>query len=210
MATWASGSVRGGFAALALAALGTGCFSSTSGSSSGSAGGSGGVSYGGSSSGAGAPAQPLLVVVDTGQTLTAQGGQGVGVFTEYQQGGHWHVWWTCDTALTQLDCQFQVTVSGGSGGASGASPLTAVAAQFASAGAQYSQPSVAEIVATSTTSLGVDGLDFDATPGGTITLEAQVNGTGNGSFLFFVQDGQVNGGYKGAISDPLMLQPSAP
>jgi hypothetical protein len=51
--------------------------------------------------GDGAPsATPLLVDVDPNQTLSAAPGQGAGVFIEYKTGGHWHVWWTCDTALT--------------------------------------------------------------------------------------------------------------
>src|SRR5437868_4514680 len=39
-------------------------------------------------------ATPILVDVDTNGTMTAAPGQGVGVFTEYTAGGHWHIWWT--------------------------------------------------------------------------------------------------------------------
>src|SRR5215472_7303151 len=67
-------------------------------------------------SGSGGPAaatsnQPLLVDVDTNRTMTAQPGDGVGVFTEYAAGGHWHIFWTCDTNRTNFDCLFNVGIS---------------------------------------------------------------------------------------------------
>src|SRR5579872_4762858 len=106
----------------ALAAVGAaGCFGDVS-SSSSSGGGFGYAPVsgddggsGGSSSGATSP-QPLLAVVDTGQTLSAPAGQGVGVFIEYQTGGHWHLAWTCDTELTGRDCPFVIAVSVASSG----------------------------------------------------------------------------------------------
>src|SRR5580704_5505136 len=89
--------------ALASAVL-VGCFGDESGGGGGS---SGGGYYGGSgggttssSSGSGASSQPMLVVVDANQTMSASPGQGVGVFTQYQTGGHWNVWWSCDTSVT--------------------------------------------------------------------------------------------------------------
>jgi hypothetical protein len=41
------------------------------------------------------------------------------------------------------------------------------------------------------------------------TITVTLSGIANGSLLFFVQDGKVNGGYTGMISDPLMLVPSS-
>ena len=60
--------------------------------------------------GAGSP-QPLLVDVDTGGTLLTTPGNGIGVYVEYQTGGHWRVSWTCDTSLTSLSCNFVVDAS---------------------------------------------------------------------------------------------------
>ncbi len=189
-----------GAAAVVMAALVTGCFvGSSSSTSSGSAGG------GGTSSAP--PSQPMLAIVDTGQTLdtgNGDGGGGVGVFTDYQSGGHWRVRWTCDTSVTGLDCQFSIKVSVTQG------TIANVNSQISSAASQLTQPSTAELFATTTTTTAVDGVLFDTTPGATITLEAGVNGADNGAFLFFVQDNAVNGGYKGTLSDPLMLQPSSP
>src|SRR5689334_23022928 len=78
------------------------------------AGGNTGRGEGGGGSGAagstGSPS-PMLVEIDTDQTMTADPGQGVGVFVEYSKGGHWHVWWTCDTAKTRQSCEFSVSAS---------------------------------------------------------------------------------------------------
>jgi hypothetical protein len=148
----------------------------------------------------------MLVVVDDNQRLQAQGGQGVGVFTEYASGGHWHVWWTCDTSLTGLSCGFDVTVTIAS------SSITNATSQFSDPSdslTHYAGPTRGIIAATNTTT-GTDGITFDTPPGTTITLNATVGGQDNGSFLFFVQDGKVNGGYTHAVTDPLMLVPASP
>jgi hypothetical protein len=146
----------------------------------------------------------MLVDVDANQTLTAQPGQGVGIFTEYATGGHWHVWWTCDTTLTDLGCNFAVNVSIASGA------ITNISSQAFEPNDQLSEPTPNAIQATTTTTTGIDGIRFDTAPGDIITLDARVDGQDNGSFLFFVQDGKVNGGYSHAVTDPLMLEPNIP
>ncbi len=210
--------------ASALGAVGmAGCFTDTSPSGSSSGGGygyapvydDGGSSSGFSSSGA-AGSQPLLAVVDTGQTLTAPAGQGVGVFIEYAAGGHWHLSWTCDTELTGRNCPFGIAVALVSTGDapaadSGATPTTIVnvADELVSADATWSMPAPGQLSVSSTTSDSLDSIRFDTFPGATINLTVTLSGVENGSFFFFVQNGKVNGGYKGSISDPLMLVPSS-
>jgi hypothetical protein len=147
-----------------------------------------------SSSGA---TQPMLVDVDPNQTMTAKPGDGVGVFTEYQTGGHWKVWWTCDTNTTRLSCNFDIRVIVASGA-------------ITNVGGQGSQSSTQLAVARTVTSTQVHGITFDTAPGAVITLDASMDGEHDGGFLFFVQSGKVNGGYSGTLTDPLMLEPSAP
>jgi len=69
---------------------------------------SGGSTSSGSTS-SGASANPMLVRVETGRTLTASPGDGVGVFVTYQSGGHWTMWWTCDTNKTSNVCNYEVS-----------------------------------------------------------------------------------------------------
>jgi hypothetical protein len=193
-------------AGIAVASIGCGDSSSSSvawGSATGGGTGSGGTgATGGTTSG---PTKPMLVMVDTNQTMTASPGQGVGVFVQYQAGGHWNVWWTCDTDKTNLDCHFQVIVSIGNG------TLTNV--QSESTGRSVVQPYAQEAEAVTTTSTGVDGITFDTPVGAelpVITVAASVDGAQSGSFLFFVQDGKINGGYTGMLTNPLQFQPSSP
>lgn len=145
----------------------------------------------------------MVVLVDPDRTLTATPGQGVGVFAEYQSGGHWHLWWTCDTAVngSAAPCQFQVTASVTNG------TLTLVQGDSGTPGQQVGAQAVS---AFTTTRTNVDGFDADAPAGEPLQLDAQLNGTRDGRFLFFVQDGLVNGGYTGMLSDPLVLAPASP
>jgi hypothetical protein len=199
-----------GLTAMALGATLAGCTADANGGGGGppyASGGYGGAGSAPASSGGGVQ----LVEVDSNQTLAqtqpdgqSVGGQGVGVFTQYQEGGHWTVWWTCDTAITGLSCDFAVDVSVASGA------ITNVASQLTEAGASPVQSSPNEVSATTVTTSAIDSITFDTAPGATITLDAKLSGNEDGAFLFFVQDGKVNGGYQGTVSDPLMLEPSSP
>jgi hypothetical protein len=178
--------------------------------SAGYVGGGGPVppSSGGSSSGsAGQSQSPILVDVDNDKTMNAAPGQGVGVFVEYGTGGHWHVWWTCDTNVnTQgpLTCDFTIraTVTDGAlalvkdGTPRGATTLNGTPTQ--------------ELDSVTTTGAEVHGVSFDTKPGAVITLNAQIGGQEDGRYFFFVQNGQVNGGFTGTLTDPLMLEGAKP
>jgi hypothetical protein len=184
-------------AMLASAGFLAGCFAGTDGSSS--SGGSGPAPY--TSSSGTAPPQPLLVDVDTGGTLLTTPGNGIGVYVEYQTGGHWRVSWTCDTSLTSLSCSFIVDASVTAGtiastGTEGLNPDDSV-----------SQASARQIEAVTTTTTGVDAILFDTNPGEAITVTVSLNAPVS---FFFVQDNLVNGGYKGVLTNPLIFQPSTP
>ena len=167
--------------------------------------GSGGPPPVAASGGSSGTTSPLLVDVDTNRTMIAQPGDGVGVFTEYAAGGHWHVFWTCDTNRTNFDCRFNVGISTDS-------PITNASGVSLDTTDQLAlgQMATGKLSADAQTAATIKGLTFDTAPGAAITLDAQVDGQRDGAFLFFVQDGQVNGGYAGTLTDPLMLEPSNP
>ena len=179
---------------------------SSSGGGYGYAGGSGSSSGGATSSSGGT--QPMLVDVDPNRTMNASPGDGVGVFTQYQSGGHWNVWWTCDTNKTSQPCSFDVTVTVSTGSIANA------AGQALERGDTVTQASPQQLEVVTTTTTAVDGVTFDTVvPSGTtpiITLDAKLSGAENPSYLFFVQDGNINGNYTGTLTDPLMLEPSSP
>ncbi len=150
----------------------------------------------------------MLVVVDTNQVMNADPGQGVGVFTEYSAGGKWHVWWTCDTAILQQQCDVTLSATAASGTITN---LDSSAVDHGSA--SLSNPS--RIDASTTTTTQVHGITFTTSPGAVLTLEATVGGLREGpgpnrSFFFFVQDGKINGGFAGRLTNPLQLQGKTP
>jgi hypothetical protein len=186
-------------AMLASAGFLAGCFADSSDSSSGGGGAAPAGPYA-SSSGTSA-AQPLLVDVDTGGTLLTTPGNGIGVYVEYQAGGHWRISWTCDTSLTSLSCNFIVDASVAVG------TIASPAGDGLEASDSLSQASPQQLEAVTTTTTGVDAILFDATPGVPITVSVTLNAPVS---FFFVQDNLVNGGYKGTLTNPLMFQPSTP
>jgi hypothetical protein len=146
---------------------------------------------------------PMLVEVDTDQTMDAVGGEGVGVFVEYGKGGHWHLWWSCDTNRTAQSCDFKVTAVANSGALS---KLDTSEVHDGSAAAD----GTTGIVATTTSTTGVNGMRFESDPGAIVTVSASVGSLQDGSFLFFVQDGKVNGGFAGKLTNPLQFQGNTP
>lgn len=141
---------------------------------------------------------PLRVKIDTDQVMTADPGKGVGVFVEYGTGGNWHVWWTCDTSLSNRTCTIDIRVSS----PSGITPVDSTVSPLEKTSTQLSF--------LSRTSTGVDDARFTTAPGEVLTLEAAIDGVLDPSYIFFVQNGQVNGGYQGALTNPLELQGDRP
>lgn len=172
-------------------------------SSSGYVGASSSSSSGDVGDGGTASTSAMLVEVDTDQTMNAVGGEGVGVFVEYAKGGHWHVWWTCDTNQTQQSCNFSVSMTAATGNISNID-----ASQLGDG--LYTSPSTSRLDTTSTTTTDVKGVKFDTSAGAVITVEAALGSVEDGSFLFFVEDGKVNGGFTGKLTNPLRFQGSTP
>lgn len=149
--------------------------------------------------------KPLLVTVDTDKTMNATGGDGVGVFVEYKAGGTWHVWWTCDTNKSAMPCDFTVKATAFSGAIKNLQPDHLLTTDQSKQNADGS----VEVIAK--TSANVAGVFFDTDPGVRITIDAAIADVPKaGDYLFFVQDGKVNGGYTGVLTNPLMLEPSTP
>jgi hypothetical protein len=171
-----------------------------------SPGGSPGTSgASGATTGGPSSATPILVDIDTDKTMNAKPGEGVGVFAEYAAGGHWHIWWTCDTNVNTagpLTCDFSVHVNVTQG--------TIGLKADAPAGASHLAPSAQELDLDTTTGAEVHGFTFDTDAGAVITLEATIGGQHDGRYFFFVQNGQVNGGFTGTLTDPLMLEGNKP
>jgi hypothetical protein len=167
---------------------------------------SGGGTVGGtgstSSPGDGAPsAHPMTAIIDTNQTMDVRPGQGVGVFAEYDTGGNWNVWWTCDSSVDSSNpaCAFDVKITAQSG------QITNLVNQKLETGDSVTQPTTGSLEAITTTSTGTDGVTFTTTPGAQILVDATIGGEHDGQFIFFVQDGHINDNYAGTVTDPIYM-----
>lgn len=147
---------------------------------------------------------PLLVKVDTGRTLNAEPGQGVGIFVEYAGAGKWHVWWTCDTSTTGAACIFDLRIKSETG------DLASIQGEGILASDSISSSDARTIAAHTNTGSNAVGVTFAAPSGGIVNIDASVGGVRDSSFFFFVQDGKPNGGYSGPLTDPLRFVGSAP
>jgi hypothetical protein len=139
---------------------------------------------------------PIIVVVDADKTMDAKGGEGVGVFVEYKSGGKWQISWTCDSRLTGQSCAFTHTIQG--------SQISNLLVDDVKSAATQS-----EVRYASTLGDSVGRISFDAAPGASITVKTLLEGdtSQDGRYFFFVQDGKVNGGFAGRLTNPLTFQP---
>jgi hypothetical protein len=142
------------------------------------------------------PTSPVVVVIDADKTMDIRGGDGVGIFVEYKSGGLWQISWTCDTNRTGQSCNFTHSVR-------------ATKIQNPVIEGESFEGSDTTLTHQTVTTSGIGRLTFQSVPGEAITLQSTVGGEANsdGRFFFFVQDGNVNGGFNGRLSNPLTFRP---
>jgi hypothetical protein len=139
--------------------------------------------------------------IDTGASLVSPPGEGTGVFVEYQAAGHWHVWVSCDTALTGQGCAYDATAQVFDGVVSNVR------------GEQLEPPDIAGSQCADTAYLSVstgsdlDGLLFDAPAGATVRVTATLGGARYPNLLYWVGGGDAR---NDANADPVDFKPSAP
>lgn len=149
-------------------------------------------------------AKPVLVEVDTGRTLNAEPGEGVGIFVEYAAGGQWHVWWTCDTAKTAASCEFDVRIASESG------DLESIHSEGVLSSDSVTSTDARTISARSSTGSNAVGVRFEGPVGGIIAIDAAVGGIRETGYFFFVQDDKPNGGFTGPLTNPLRFKGKSP
>ncbi len=137
---------------------------------------------------------PMLVEIDPDAKMAANPGEGVGVFAEYATGGQWTVWWTCDTNRTRQSCDYDI----------GAVAETGAMRDVTSE--NIDEPIVVTATgwrATTVTGAKIATIRFRTDPGAVIELNAKFSGVNATNILFFIQDGVVNGGYDGTLTNPI-------
>jgi hypothetical protein len=142
------------------------------------------------------------VSVQPGATTTPAPGTGVGLFVQYDKGGHWQLSTTCDTSVSGASCTFDVTVTASSGvridNAKG------VSLEPTDSFVQYADGSLNLLTETT---FGSDGLSFDADPGATIQVDMLLDGIPQPRYVYVVSQGR---SLSGVPTNPVDLRPEAP
>jgi len=157
---------------------------------------------------AGDPDSAAWVV--SGATIDLTPGVSVGYYLTYEEGGRWHVRWTCDSYASGLGCAFDGSVLATAG-----DPLTNVVPfQLERADAVWlADDAGTQIGYSAMATTAVDGFDFDAPAGAKITFDLLVDGYRYWQFVFFPSgDPGIAGDLFGAspYGLPVTLLPSAP
>ena len=147
--------------------------------------------------------EPKRMAIDTDETVTTDPGEGVGLFVEYADGGHWRVFTACDTKLSGMPCNFDVIVSV----VNRKDELSGVKAQDLSGegGIEIRTDGSARLI-TETTN-GLDGMTFDTTPGAVVEIDTYLDGGPEPRFVYWVGDGVL---HTGAPTNPVQLAPATP
>ena len=152
---------------------------------------------------AGPSRDPLLVHVDADRKLTALPGEATAVFIEYGTGGQWHVWWTCDARAAKSalvsGCFVHVAIASESE-LSNTLYDDSVPGGFRS----INSPNPRSFEAQTLTNYEPGGVSFSSDRGATIEITVTIDGKYVAPF-FFVEDGKINGGYEGPLTDPLRV-----
>jgi len=139
--------------------------------------------------------------IDTGASLTTDIGKGTGVFVEYQAGGHWHIWVSCDTVLTGQGCAYDATAQVLEGVVSNVRGEELESQDFA--GSQCADTAYLSVA----TGSDLDGLLFDAPAGATVRVTAALGGARYRDLLYWVGGTQAR---NDANANPVDFTPSAP
>lgn len=137
--------------------------------------------------------------IDIDAPLETDLGEGVGLFVEYQAGGRWRFFTTCDTALSDFECYFDVVISSVEPG----SFLGLIPEEIES-------DDTLELIGQDTlrfrgwTSTDTDGFSVDTEPGGTLQIDLLLDGECGNRYLYWMGDGAI---HAGAPSNPFELKP---
>jgi len=148
-------------------------------------------------------ATPDQLSIDTGATMSVAPGQGAGLFVEYLGGGAWDVYTSCDTAITDRPCDFDVIVTVGSGGGveapalHDAEPVDSLA--LLSSGLHLKTG----------TALKLDGVTFSTDPGASIVVDMLLDGEARPPFIHWVSGGAPVTGTD-ETTNPVELVPTFP
>jgi hypothetical protein len=143
------------------------------------------------------------IEIDTGASMSADPGNGVAVYVQYDAGGLWTVYTTCDTGITGASCDFDIMVSG----LDSRTMISNVQGFDLETGDTITLNDDGSFNLVTSTSFGMNGITFDADPGATMELDILLDGAEQPQFTYVVSNGTV---LEGVPTNPVDLTPVVP
>jgi hypothetical protein len=143
---------------------------------------------------------PYFSTIDAGETLSTELGRGAGVFVEYQRGGTWRIWTSCDTKLTGMICRYQVNV----GPRAKIEEINAFDLESSDYFERYTDGT---FTLFADTDIGTDVVEFKTKPGALVDVELIIDGHVDPRYLVWYGNDRI---HDGAPRSPVVLQPDAP
>jgi hypothetical protein len=139
--------------------------------------------------------------IDAGGILILDPGR-VGATAEYLGDGAWRFATACDTAITNVRCNWQLTVTPLDGAITNIAPETLENDDFLEPGGATDESVVFDAI----TDVDIDGFTLDATPGATLRVDVALDGACGGPFFFWLDRDEPLAG----ITPSIELTPSEP
>ena len=145
------------------------------------------------------------VGIDTDASLVpSAGGDGTALYVETKADGHWSIFTSCDTTTnpTHAACAFDVLIT----------PVDDLAALDNVTGTDLTDRdnltvTDGSIRLVTSTSTGLDGVEFDTDPGAVVEVDLLLDGVAQPRFVTWIAGGAVA---QGAPANPVDFAPEAP
>lgn len=142
------------------------------------------------------------ITIDSGATMSADPGNGVGVFVQYEEGGYWTLFTTCDTEISGSACDFDVLIS-----ADSSVFIDNVEGFDLDPSDSLTLGADGSVNLVTSTTYGMNGITFDADPGALIELDVLLDGVAQPEFVYVVSDGRL---LSGVPTNPVDFIPATP
>jgi hypothetical protein len=146
--------------------------------------------------------EPKLVAIDTDAVVSAEPGEGVGLFVEYEAGGTWRLSTTCDTNYSDVACLFDVFAS-----VDTSSELLEITDDDLEGHDETGVIALGVVGLHAETTSDVDSVSFTTTPGAFVRTEMYLDGVSQPRFVYWFGDGVL---HTGAPTNPLDFEPTEP
>ncbi|AKT39449.1 hypothetical protein [Chondromyces crocatus] len=148
------------------------------------------------------PAQPMLVSIQTDATVSAEPGEGVGIFVEYASEGEWRIWTTCDTNYSDIACRFDIFASVDVD--SELHEFSGVSLEGRDQATLYEE---GVVYLSASTASDIDEMRLVTTPGAIVRLEVYLDDVAQSRYVYWQGDGVL---HQGAPSNPVDFEPTSP